>query len=470
MVLHRRCTTIVLSLLLSGLLVLAGCSTQSPSVSEEESRDLPDRYEMAAAYAETHAGDALVVWEAGEIVLERAQNGYDLDDPHFLASGTKSFAGVAALAAAADGHLSLDERVAETIPAWRDDPQKSKITVRQLLHLTSGLDPGEAGGAPAFDDAIQAPMLDAPGTTFRYGPSAFQVFGALLQRRLDSEDPLRYYERRLFEPIRAEVGDWARVDGQDPQLAGGAWLTARDWLRFGRLLLNDGRWEGEQVLPTGLLDSLTAPTPASPGYGLTVWLNAAVDPGDPFFEHAPRSLQPDGPEGMIYADGPSDLFMAAGLFNQRLYVVPSREMVVVRFGRADATWSDAEFLARLLDGREYEAPTRAQRPMRERVELLTTLRLRRLNTAVDLTEAQENALRPIVEKQVRALAKIRQQRDQSGSLSRRERRRWFRQLRRVQRQTDRAIEAELRVEQVEAYRAFREEQRERWRETWREQR
>lgn len=105
------------SLLLAALLMLAGCSTQSPSVSEEEPRDLPDRFEMAAAYAEAHAGDALVVWDAGEIVLERAQNGYDLDEPHYLASGTKSFAGVAALAAVADGHLSLDDRVAETIPA-----------------------------------------------------------------------------------------------------------------------------------------------------------------------------------------------------------------------------------------------------------------------------------------------------------------------------------------------------------------
>ena len=61
-------------------------------------------------------------------------------------------------------------------------------------------------------------------------------------------------------------------------------------------------------------------------------------------------------------------------------------------------------------------------------------------------------------------------RAQSESLSRRERRRWFRQLRGVQRRTDRAIEVELTAEQVEAYRAFRDEQRARWRETWREQR
>jgi len=456
--------------LLAALLGLTGCSTQSPSASDDPLRDAPERFEMAAAYAEAHAGDALVVWKDGEIVLERAQNGYDLDDPHFLASGTKSFAGVAALAAVADGYLSLDERVAETISAWQDDPKKSEITVRQLLHLTSGLDPGEAGGAPSFDEALQAPMLDAPGATFRYGPTPFQVFGALLQRALDGEDPLRYYERRLFEPIGAEVGRWARVDGQDPQLAGGARLTARDWLRFGRLLLNDGRWDGQQLLPPGLLDSLTAPMSTSPGYGLTVWLNAAVSPDASFFEHAPRTLQPDGPQGMIYEEGPSDLFMAAGLFNQRLYVVPSREMVVVRFGRADAAWNDAEFLARLLDGRAYEASTQGRRPLSKRVELIATLRLRQLDTAVDLTEAQETALRPVVENQMRGLAKMRRAREQSKSLSRRERRRRLRKLRTLQRRTDRTIEAELTAEQVEAYRAFRDEQRERRPEAWREQR
>lgn len=452
------------------LLVFSGCSSQSPSAADDPPHDPPERFEMAAAYAEAHAGDALVVWKEGDIILERAQNGYDLDDPHYLASGTKSFAGVAALAAVADGHLSLDERVAETISAWQDDPKKSEITVRQLLHLTSGLDPGEAGGAPTFDKALRAPMLDAPGTTFRYGPTAFQVFGALLQRTLDGEDPLRYYERRLFEPIGVEVGSWARVDGQDPQLAGGARLTARDWLRFGRLLLNDGRWNGEQALPAGLLDALRAPTPASPGYGLTVWLNAAVRPEAPFFEHAPRTLQPDGPDGMIYDEGPSDLFMAAGLFNQRLYVVPSREMVVVRFGRADAAWNDAEFLARLLDGRAYEASTQGRRPLNERVELSTTLRLRQLNVAVDLTEAQETALRPVVENQMRGLARMRRAREQSDSIRRRERRRRVRALRTLRRRTDRAIEAELTAEQVEAYRAFRDEQRERWRTAWREQR
>jgi len=161
-----------------------------------------------------------------EVVLERAQNGYDIGAPHSLDSGTKSFAGVAAVAAAADRILSLDAPVAETVPERRDDPQKSEVTVRHLLHLTSGLNPGTAGGAPTFGAAVQVLTLDVPSTTFRYGPTAFQVFGALLRCAL-GEDPLRYYEQRLFAPTGVEVEGWNYVDGEDPQLAGGARLTAR---------------------------------------------------------------------------------------------------------------------------------------------------------------------------------------------------------------------------------------------------
>lgn len=449
----------VVPFLLLGLL-LTGCSTQAP---EARPADPPDRYEQAATYSATHAGDALVVWERGEVVLERGQNGFALDTPHMLASGTKTFAGIAALAAQADGLFSLDERVSTTIREWKDDPRRSEITVRQLLHLTSGLDPGASGQAPTFDAALDAAVLDAPGTTFRYGPVPFQAFGALLRRALDGEDPVPYYRRRILAPIGVTNDQWAYVDGQDPQLAGGARLTAREWLRVGRLLLNDGRWNGTRVLPPGALDTLAQPTEASPGYGYTVWLNAPIDTSHAFFDHAPPSLQPDGPDGMIYHAGPNDLVMAAGLFNQRLYVVPSREMVAVRFGRPDASWNDAEFLARLLDGRSYEAPARKRRPIEERVALLTTLRMTQLDRALRLTEAQETALRPHVERRLRAWAAFQQSTEPSGALNRRERRRLFRRLRTVHRETNRAIEAELTPGQVKTYHDIQAERRDRWR-------
>lgn len=425
-----------------------------------------DRLEMAASYSASKSGDALLVWQRDSLVLERDQNGYDAEMPHLLASGTKTFSGLMAWAAVADGLFTLDERVAATIPSWRDDPQTSTITVRQLLSLTSGLAPGGPARSLSFDEALDQPLVHPPGEGFRYGPAAFQAFGAFLQRKLDGEDPARYLQRRILSPIGAEVAGWSRVDGTDPKLGGGARMTARDWLRVGRLILQDGQWNGSAVLPVGLRDTLATSTPAGPGYGLTVWRNAAVDPDHAFFDHAPRATRPDGPDGMIYAGGPSDLFMAAGAFNQRLYVIPSRETVVVRFGRPDRSFSDAELLARLLDGRAYEAPSRTPPSDEERIAFLTNVQMSRLDSALQLTAAQEDAIRPLVRKQMTTLADVLPALKNEDDIGRREKRRLVRRLRRTQRETVRAIEAELTDEQGKQYRAFLEEQRERRRARW----
>lgn len=98
------------------------------------------------------------------------------------------------------------------------------------------------------------------------------------------------------------------------------------------------------------------------------------------------------------------------------------------------------------------------------IAFLTNLRMQQLTRALDLTETQAEALRPVVGHKMRALAEMRTRRTGDASLRHRERRRDFRTLRRLQRKTDRTIEAELTPAQVDAYRAFRAEQRDRWRE------
>lgn len=446
------------------LVALPGCSsTASGTTAGDRSETIPpndDALDLAAAYSEERAGDALLVWRDGAVVLEDYQNGYDANRPHMLASGTKTFTGAMVLAAAEDGLLTLDERVAETLPEWQADAQKSTVTIRQLLQLTSGLET-RIGRAPTYQAAVETSLVHALGESFRYGPVAFQVFGAVLERKLDGEAPDAYLARRILEPIGAEVASWAGPGG-DANLGAGARMTARNWLRFGRLLLQDGHWEGEPVIASGVLAPLSRPTAAGPGYGLSVWLNGPVDPDAAFFDHTPPDVSADGKDGMIYADGPEDLFMAAGLNNQRLYVIPSREMVVVRFGRRDRDWDDAEFLARLLDGRPYDAPARQQAALdpEQRVAFLTRIQMSRLDAALALTDAQKDNIRPAVERQAEGLLEIRQMREEKEPLSRRDKRSLFRRLRRLQASTDEAITQHLTAEQVDAYRAFREEQRE----------
>jgi multidrug efflux pump subunit AcrA (membrane-fusion protein) len=170
---------------------------------------------------------------------------------------------------------------------------------------------------------------------------------------------------------------------------------------------------------------------------------------------------------MIDPSGPSDLFMAAGLFNQRLYVLPSQDLVVVRLGRADRSWDDAAFLGRLLRGETDNEPASvdgADASTERIVRLATDRQMARLDSALALTDPQEEAIRPAVRRQIRSLLDLRSERDRRSPLSRRDKRALYRRAMQIQRDAQTAIEAELRPDQRETYRAFVEQERERRRE------
>jgi CubicO group peptidase (beta-lactamase class C family) len=235
----------------------------------------------AAEYSAARKGISMLVMVDGEIVFEDYPNGGSPARASELASGTKSFSGAMAVAAAQDGLLKLDERVSRTITEWQRDPRKSKITIRQLLSLTSGVESSvRAGRVPTYAGAITEPAVAAPGARFAYGAEPFQIFGELMLRKLASrgEDPLDYLKRRIFEPIGLETGRWRRGADGNPHLPSGASLTARDWAKFGELVRRGGVWEGRRILDKTLLDQCFQGTPANAAYGLTWWLNRNVPP------------------------------------------------------------------------------------------------------------------------------------------------------------------------------------------------
>jgi CubicO group peptidase (beta-lactamase class C family) len=298
------------------------------------------KYRKAADYAMRQGGDALLILEEGEIVLEEYDKNYSASKPHPLASGTKSFSGAMAIAAVKDGLLDLDEPVAKTITEWQKHPLRSKITVRQLLTLTSGINSGKLGvgnlgQVPTYAKAIQAPLTTLPGKMFQYGPVPLQIFGELMRRKLlpRKENPLAYLKRKIFDPIDLNVGDWQLDADGNPNLPSGAALTARDWARFGRLLERNGRWNGRKILDKKLLLQCYEGSTANASYGLTFWLNA---PG----------LSPLGKPQDLLVAAPQDTIMAAGANDQRLYVIPSENLVIVRFGR-DNSFEDDAFLSLL---------------------------------------------------------------------------------------------------------------------------
>ncbi len=194
----------------------------------------------ALAYAERHTLHALLIDVDGAVAFEQYANGYDAAKPHALYSGTKSFWGVTAAAAHDDGLLDLDETVAHTIPEWAADPRRARVTLRELLALTSGIGFGGLGAAvPVYERALETPIKDEPGEKFTYGGIPLQVFGAVLARKLAARNltPHEYLRTRLLDPIGVRIGSWrALKDGTQP-LPTGAFLAAREWAKYGRFIL-----------------------------------------------------------------------------------------------------------------------------------------------------------------------------------------------------------------------------------------
>ena len=305
----------------------------------------------AIAYSEARNGVSVLVMQGDQVVSESYANGGGDDRAWELASGTKSFCGVLAAALVQDNLLTLDEVCADTLPEWRDDPVKSRATIRTLLNLTSGIGTSSSGRPPTYGAALTEPVFAAAGAVFRYSPTPFQAFGEIVRRKLvaagRTDDVLAFMRDRLLDPIGVNVGSWRTREGQ-PTLPSGCQLTARDWARFGRFVLDGGRVDGRALVDAEALAACFQPSALNPGYGLSWWL---LRPG--LVAPSPRSGV-NGDLGRL--GGLPDIRMAAGAGNQRLYLLPERDMVIVRqatgimaamLGRG-ADWSDADFLRPIL--------------------------------------------------------------------------------------------------------------------------
>ncbi|MBK6769996.1 MAG: sulfatase-like hydrolase/transferase [Ardenticatenales bacterium] len=293
---------------------------------------------QAAAYSAAADGVSLYVTRDGVPVCADYPNGGSPDQANALASGTKSFSGVMAAAAIEDGILTgWDEVVAGTVTEWQGDPRKSKITVRHLLSLTSGLDAGAVGNVPTYAEAIAAPATSDPGTTFEYGPVPYQAFGEFMRRKLQGRyaDPLAYLDARILEPIGARYDVWRRGTDGMPRLPSGAQFTADEWIKFGDFVRQHGRWNGRQLVRADLLAECFIGSDVRPTYGLTWWLLTDLD-----------RPAPGRPARVVAAKG-------AGI--QRLYVLDEHGIVAVRqtgsqidTTAGEARFGDAAFLGRLL--------------------------------------------------------------------------------------------------------------------------
>jgi CubicO group peptidase (beta-lactamase class C family) len=256
-----------------------------------------------AAELETLYG--LLVIKNDHLIAEGYFNEGAVNRKNELQSATKSVTSSLVGIALDQGCLSsVDQKMMDFFPEFADhidDPRKEQITIRDMLQMRSGY-PDEETGGPVLWEALLSgdylpliegfPLASDPGTEFQYSSLTSHWLGVIVARACDT-DLKSFAQEHLFLPINAEVGEWLQFRDRYYSGLAGMHVTARDMAKFGLLYLNDGEYEGNQVLSANWVrDSLQRYSEdfessygyfRDLGYGYQWWSGRA---GDRYFNYA----------------------------------------------------------------------------------------------------------------------------------------------------------------------------------------
>ncbi len=297
----------------------------------------------AVTYGDATASTALLVWKDDRLLLERYGPGAGPATRTQSQSMHKSVLALMVALAMDDGLISsLDAPVADYLGAWTPQPLGT-IRLRHLLEMSSGLALAPMGetGQESFANrlfnasdiaavALSAPQEKPPGTVFEYNNVNPQLLLAVLEKAT-GEPYAAYLSRRIWSGVAGDPGDlWLDRPGGAAHGYCCLIASARDWVRIGRLLLKDGG-----LLSAARRDALLAPSATNPAYGQLVWRG---NPWSPVRVYRPGSVYGVKHSAPYLAD---DLVFLDGFGGQRVYIVPSKNLVIVRTGAVAADWDDA---------------------------------------------------------------------------------------------------------------------------------
>jgi CubicO group peptidase (beta-lactamase class C family) len=235
---------------------------------------------LNAAELETLYG--LLVVKNGYLVAERYLNKGAVEQKALLQSASKSYVSALVGIALDQGCLSsVDLKMLDFFPEAADriaDPRKAQITIRHMLQMRAGYPDEETDSA--YLDAlywgeylpliVDFPLVSDPGTEFHYSNLTSNWLAMIVARACDM-DLKSYAQKHLFSPMDIEVGDWLQDRDGHYIGSGGIHLTAREAARFGALYLNDGEYEGNQIIPADWAhDSLRTYSEDARDYGMSV--------------------------------------------------------------------------------------------------------------------------------------------------------------------------------------------------------
>ena len=267
---------------------------------------------------------AVLVVYNDHIIAEKYAKGFDKNTKILGWSMTKSITNAVLGVLEKQGKISINQ--SNLFSEWKND-ERSKITLNDLLHMNSGLEWNEDYNNISdvtkmlFLDTdmsktqLNKPLVGKPNNSWNYSSGTTNLLSRFIRNQFKTH---QQYLDFWYAALMDKIGMHSMLIETD--LSGNyvgssyGWATPRDWAKFGLLYLHNGNWNGEQILNKSWVTYSVTPTNGSNGeYGAQFWLNA----------------------GGRYSDAPKDLFSCNGYQGQRVFIIPSKNIVIVIMGLSE---------------------------------------------------------------------------------------------------------------------------------------
>lgn len=271
-------------------------------------------------YLELKHSKSFIILVNGRIVMENYFNSHTATSPWYWASAGKTLTSTVTGIAEQEGLLNINDKVSDYLGmGWTSAPlaKENLITCKNLLSMNSGLN--DALGDDVSPANLQY-VADA-GTRWAYHNVYVKLQDVVATA--SGQTWTNYFNTKLRDKLGMTGGAW--IDSGDGLSV--YWSTTRNMARFGLMALNKGKWNGNVVVNETFFNAATTTSQnINLGYGYLWWLNGKTS------YHLPQSqLQFNG---SIIPTAPNDMFMALGKNDQKIYIIPSKKMVVIRMGDA----------------------------------------------------------------------------------------------------------------------------------------
>lgn len=285
---------------------------------------------------------AVAVVYDGQLIAEKYIKGYDKNTRFHGWSMTKSV--TSSLVGILAGEGRIDIKTPVNFPEWKDD-ERGKITVENLMHASSGLKWLEnyftisqstlmlMMSSDMVEYVLQQPLEHSPGSFYNYSSGDANLVSGVIRNTIGNDQVYYGYPYKALMYRIGMLNTTIETDASGNFVSSSySYGTTRDWARFGLLYQNDGVFAGDTILPVGWVDYTMQEAPASNTdgmYGVGFWLE------DPDPEKNLSGL-------------PDDVFSANGFLGQRIFIIPSKKLVVVRMGFSSSNLSFKNLLRDIL--------------------------------------------------------------------------------------------------------------------------